>query len=860
MKIKAKEYLVLIILTLIIGIILIVSCVALFKNLSGNKNESLDIRGVELVQRALEISGGDSEDENVVIARIDGGLMTVGDFVTKTLTDADFLLYDSSDNYFAECLARIMYGEEATSKDRDEILNMLQDHSRQYVVAEELSYINEAYAPNYSVDDSSMSRFNSCNIERPLTGSDGYTIGIRLVEGSFDIDGDEVRTDFFVDGVLYQGYLTVDDSDSSSRHFKLAWDTAGVSEGFHKVNVLLRTSDGSGAILDGGEILIPHMLPLINDRVERGYLQADSDCTWYYLDAEERNAYVNFVDMNEDIRVTLYDAYGDTIGTNDVQNMKNNSLVNYEILRGKKQDLDAISETTGINGVSNMFYVKVERGDLFGVIDENSGEVDSEAIAQSLEYTMVQSRDAAIYDGTFVSVDYDMAGNATLMDLNGNTYSIADEDLRLLPLNGCLIDMSFINTANQNALNVMPIFEKDRNDYAYYSRQNLELVISGHTQDGYCGSTSIKFSDSMFPQTIENGESISINRGESSIMIEVTDFDGKVNTYNVYFLVGDDNGNFCENTLVNFPESYYSGLWLLHTLHPSYNFRAYNTGLSFATVLDNEDNGSRSLANVNSHPGWTVSSSPIYDNGGWKMAKNAVVQYFLDPRNSLDEKHIFAFELQSFDASCQTVTGVESMIDGSFMDTDDEDYAQIIYDAGSNANVSPYLLASRIIQEMGYGGISDLCHGTVPGYEGYYNFYNIGSTPDPNVANGAVINGARYAMWGKDPDAQEITAEEASLYLPWDSPHDAIFGGALWIASRYTAQGQDTLYFQKFDVVDDENGLYEHQYAQNISMAYTEGVRYYESYEAIDMIDSDFTFMIPVYSDMPDQYGVMPLA
>ena len=60
------------------------------------------------------------------------------------------------------------------------------------------------------------------------------------------------------------------------------------------------------------------------------------------------------------------------------------------------------------------------------------------------------------------------------------------------------------------------------------------------------------------------------------------------------------------------------------------------------------------------------------------------------------------------------------------MDNSDEyDYARIIYEAGENAGVSPYFLASRIIQEMGYNGESALYRGDLTGFEGYYNYYNI---------------------------------------------------------------------------------------------------------------------------------------
>lgn len=186
------------------------------------------------------------------------------------------------------------------------------------------------------------------------------------------------------------------------------------------------------------------------------------------------------------------------------------------------------------------------------------------------------------------------------------------------------------------------------------------------------------------------------------------------------------------------------------------------------------------------------------------------------------------------------------MVDGTFLDATDPDYADILLRAGQESGVSPYFLTSRILQEMGVNAESELATGTLPGYEGYYNFYNIGSTPDPDVENGARINGAKYAMYGSDPDAKTITADESAILLPWTTPDLAIRGGALWIAKSYISIGQDTLYFQKFDVISNDDGLYQHQYAQNISMPYTEGVRYHDAYLAQNMISTDFIFVIPV--------------
>jgi len=41
-------------------------------------------------------------------------------------------------------------------------------------------------------------------------------------------------------------------------------------------------------------------------------------------------------------------------------------------------------------------------------------------------------------------------------------------------------------------------------------------------------------------------------------------------------------------------------------------------------------------------------------------------------------------------------------------------------------------------------------------------------------------------------------------------------------------------------------------------MAYSEALRYYNSYDAISKVDSPFVFVIPVYKNMPAEYGYLP--
>ena len=85
----------------------------------------------------------------------------------------------------------------------------------------------------------------------------------------------------------------------------MAWDTAGVEAGEHQVLILLRSSDGRGQIIAGGDILVPRCMVLNNDMVQLGSIDRGQSVSWYILNAQERDAYVNFVGLGDDIKVSL---------------------------------------------------------------------------------------------------------------------------------------------------------------------------------------------------------------------------------------------------------------------------------------------------------------------------------------------------------------------------------------------------------------------------------------------------------------------------------------------------------------------------------------------------------------------------
>ena len=85
----------------------------------------------------------------------------------------------------------------------------------------------------------------------------------------------------------------------------------------------------------------------------------------------------------------------------------------------------------------------------------------------------------------------------------------------------------------------------------------------------------------------------------------------------------------------------------------------------------------------------------------------------------------------------------------------------------------------------------------------------------------------------------------------WDTRYKALEGGAKSVSSDYIFKGQDTLYLQKFDVDPSYNGLYWHQYMQNLLGPYSEGKSVRKGYEEMGILNNGFVFKVPVYNNMP---------
>ena len=136
----------------------------------------------------------------------------------------------------------------------------------------------------------------------------------------------------------------------------------------------------------------------------------------------------------------------------------------------------------------------------------------------------------------------------------------------------------------------------------------------------------------------------------------------------------------------------------------------------------------------------------------------------------------------------------------------------------------------------GADSVSNSVTGTVPGYEGIYNFFNIGASD--SAGGGAVEKGLKFASVGD------------TYMRPWNNQYKSICGGALYISGNYIKRGQNTLYLERFNVTP--SGTYSHQYMTNVVAAYSESLKIYEAYKSW-MASQAIVFYIPVYSGMPEE-------
>lgn len=298
---------------------------------------------------------------------------------------------------------------------------------------------------------------------------------------------------------------------------------------------------------------------------------------------------------------------------------------------------------------------------------------------------------------------------------------------------------------------------------------------------------------------------------------------------------------FCNpNTLIDIDDNKYPGykesLENLKLAHPNWNFKFLYTGLNFSDAVSGEYEVRSANLVPTSYGGEWISGTTLYDTG-WYGASEKAIARFMDPRNFLNEVDVFQFQdVNDYLYGVCTLEGIQEQVNNSFL----KDYATDIDTACRNENVNPYYIIARLFQENG----RNPSNGTykMNGGDGkyYYNPFNIGATGNSKseVYNNALARAKREG---------------------WDTMVKALQGGIYFCKKNWLENYQNTLYQNKFDI-DSTNGtsLYSHQYMQNLFGAYNEAKSLQGMYDRTGRLDSDFTFIIPLYENMPKDLSPEP--
>ncbi len=755
-------------------------------------------------------------------ARLLSGEASLADYLLRLFVSPEYLAGNPDDPAFIRDASQVLTGRSPDPADSAAAM------SRLTAAGSRLAYLNELLADAGLTDrirlPAEATRLRTLTLanDRPAAGSE--VVGLLPVTAEVRLTGGNASLKLFADGQLRRSEPADRTDPTLLNTYALEWDTRQEQPGRYSLAFLILTGDGRGSWQDLSSYIVPTVTPLQSGQV-LSIRQPGNGTAWYRLPVRDGQARLTVVGADQPLSLRLQNLHREILST--AEGLSGQTAA----LRGRTADPESYVCVTA--GTASSYRLAAapaaaaplkEPNRLLGVLEIKDQKI------------LIQ----------------DEQGGQTWQ--NASQYKLYDPTGRLARLALTLPDGTPAAMAGK--------FDAEDTRYGLYvDPTTSQLRLSAVAMEGSAAALRIELTtETGGTQILQAGQTVPLALSVNRLRLTVTAFNGSRRTYEVSILRPPHSGGY-DNTLQQFPPAYRSPLWLLHDLYPAWQFLAAPAGVAWPDFIAAQDYKDRSLVSASDSPAtWIEPGSPVYDGKSWKAATTQVIAYFADPRNFLNSTDVFQFEKLTYNPATHTRTGLDTMLQGTFMAAGNAqgiDYAAILAEAGNRAGVSPYYLASRILQEMGRNGVSALATGTLANYEGYFNFYNIGSTPDTSVPNGMVINGARFAKYGREPDKGVITADEEAWLLPWTSPAKSIIGGAIWIARSYIQIGQDTLYLQKFDLVK-AGGYYNHQYATNIQMAWSEARNTRQGYSDMGILAQAFVFQIPVFADLPAAETKLP--
>ena len=559
--------------------------------------------------------------------------------------------------------------------------------------------------------------------------------------------------------------------------------------------------------------------------------------------------------------------------TKSTWNLSDDQLTYTKVLTADTQEYTTPVET--IYGEIIIVKVKIEKHDLDIKVEYKYNEIDnnvlvkikSNNILENTKLTWNLSADKLEYTKV---LDVNRIYTTPVQDIYGNIKDVNIEITKLKPV----ITTSYKYNASKNNVTVSmnsnvqlqhtkPTWNLSNDGLVYKKDFDLNQTYTTPVQDIYGNIAAVEIKITQIPPIIKV---TNVNNGDGTATVIMTSNQPLANTKPSWNLsedklkytkvfnsnqeyetpVQDVYGNIVQvkikvkvKGVVNIDETKYPGfkekIEKLMELHPSWDFKFLYTGLSFNQVVQGEYSvHGRNLIPTDYSGEWvcSVCGTGLYDSG-WYCASEKAIAYYMDARNFLDEEKVFQFlDLNEYASESVSLEGIQSKINGSFLN----DYAVSINNACKNTNVNPYYIIARLIQEQGYSGTT-IGRG-MDGGDGkiYYNPFNIGAS-------------------GNGYSEIYANALATAKYYGWDSMQKAIEGGISFCKKNWLENYQNTLYQNKFDIdITNGSALYEHQYMQNLMAAYSEGKTLRSMYVNTNKIDSNFTFIIPLYENAGTTY------
>lgn len=356
---------------------------------------------------------------------------------------------------------------------------------------------------------------------------------------------------------------------------------------------------------------------------------------------------------------------------------------------------------------------------------------------------------------------------------------------------------------------------------------------------------------------------------------------------NTRYFEGEAEEYYQSLVAAGFPEDYARPLTELHLLHPEWEFEPLlitegNSLYRWDYIIQQETNDP-SLNLISGNDAYFayrhLLNFEIYDSGYYQASK-AAVEYFMDPRNFLNETDIFQFYNLSA-AHNVGVEEVEAVLLGTFMEDatleNGKTFAEYFLEIGQELDINPVYLAVKARQEQGIAGTSPVlsgeCGSLLANYyakgtqtsdsgnkvlapsEGhteeellalndYYNFFNIKASG--NGLFSIYYNAMKRAVEG----TKDMTDAWGSP--SWNTLWKSMYGGAYTIKTSFIDRYQNTIYLQKFNVdsrAADRN--FWGQYMQNVAGSLTESRTLFGALASSGVLDGPCSFLIPVYEGMP---------